>query len=155
MRDSLAKALATWFGCGYSPVGPGTVGAIAAVLIAAALHTYAGWSGLSIGMAGLLLTLPGVWASHIYAKNAGREDPGEVVIDEVAGQLIAVGGAIIVDWKGLLGAFLLFRLFDIWKPSPVREFEQFPGGIGIMADDVMAGVYASLVLALTRWLNVY
>ena len=81
--------------------------------------------------------------------------PGIVVVDEVIGQWIALAGARTLNWKSWLAAFVLFRLFDIWKPPPVRQLEALPGGLGINADDVMAGVYAALVLLLAGWFNLY
>jgi phosphatidylglycerophosphatase A len=76
----------------------------------------------------------------------GVKDPQGVVVDEVIGQWITLAGAGTLDWKSYLAAFALFRLFDIWKPPPVRQLEALPGGWGINADDAMAGVYAALVL---------
>jgi phosphatidylglycerophosphatase A len=85
------------------------------------------------------------------AREAGREDPGFVVIDEVAGQWIALI-AVRPDWRHAVFALLLFRLFDIWKPWPIRKLEALPGGMGIMLDDVAAGVLALVCgLVLARW----
>jgi phosphatidylglycerophosphatase A len=81
------------------------------------------------------------------------KDPGIVVIDEVIGQWIALAGARTLNWKTYLGAFILFRLFDIWKPAPVRQLESLPEGLGIVADDAMAGIYAALVLWLAAWFH--
>jgi phosphatidylglycerophosphatase A len=78
-----------------------------------------------------------------------------VVIDEVVGQWIALGGCSHLNWKAWILAFLLFRLFDIWKPWPVRQLESLPTGTGIVVDDCMAGVYAALVLAAAGWFNFY
>ncbi len=106
---------------------------------------------LAIGtaVAALLLLLIGIPASSIVAREAGIEDPGFVVVDEVVGQWIALVGATIVPWSWLL-AFLLFRIFDIVKPPPARQFDRMHSGFGIMMDDVAAGVFA-LVLV---WLAV-
>ena len=82
-------------------------------------------------------------------------NPGAVVVDEVAGQWITIAGAGAIHWKSALMAFVLFRLLDIWKPPPARQFERLPGGFGIMADDVMAGVYGALVLHALSLLNLY
>ena len=99
--------------------------------------------------------LPGVWAASIVERSSGREDPSIVVIDEVAGQWITLAGVASFSWKGWLAAFLLFRLFDILKPPPIRKLEKMHGGLGIMADDILAGVYGALVLYLAgRW-NIY
>ena len=150
-----ALLLATWFGCGYAPVAPGTVGSAAAVAVALALETWihpAPWLFAALAAA---LFLPAVWAAGAAARAVGREDPGLVVVDEVIGQWIAIAGARTLNWKSWLGAFLLFRLFDIWKPWPVRQLEALPSGWGINADDAMAGVYAALVLLLAGWFNLY
>jgi hypothetical protein len=85
----------------------------------------------------------------------GMKDPQFVVVDEVVGQWLALAGARALNWKAWLAAFVLFRLFDIWKPFPVRQLESLPGGVGIVADDLMAGVYAALVLFLAGWFNLY
>lgn len=77
----------------------------------------------------------------------GRKDPPLVVVDEVIGLWITLAGAAALNWKTWLAAFVLFRVFDIWKPAPVRQLEKLPGGYGIVADDAMAGVYGALVLA--------
>ena len=140
-----AWAVGTFFGAGLLRPGPGTYGSIAAALLwfgaihaarpspqAAALCTLA---------AAILITLIGIPASSIVARESGREDPGHVVIDEVAGQLFALI-AIPADWKHALLALLLFRLFDITKPWPIRRLESLPEGTGIMLDDVAAGLLA-------------
>jgi phosphatidylglycerophosphatase A len=93
-----------------------------------------------------LLFAPAVWAADVTARTVKKKDPGIVVVDEVIGQWIALAGARTLNWETYLAGFLLFRLFDIWKPPPVRQLEALPGGLGINADDVMAGIYAALVL---------
>ena len=84
-----------------------------------------------------------------------RKDPGHIVIDEVAGQWITLAGATAISWRALLVGFVLFRLFDIWKPAPVRQLESLPEGTGIMADDMMAGVYGAVVLYLAGYFHLY
>lgn len=146
--DRAAVLLATWFGCGYSPVAPGTAGALAAVVIAALLAPIVptvAW----IGVVAVLLW-PSIWAASRTAVVVGKKDPGIVVLDEVLGQWLTFSGAAVLDWKTLLAGFLLFRLFDIWKPPPVRQLESLPGGAGIIADDLMAGVYGAVVLLVWR-----
>jgi len=143
----LAILLATFFGAGYSPVAPGTAGSLAAVAIALLLHLPA-WQ---YAVLAALLFLPAVWAAGVTARTLQKKDPGLVVVDEVIGQWIALAGAPTLNWETYLAAFLLFRLFDIWKPPPVRQLESLPGGWGINADDVMAGVYAALMLWLAGW----
>ncbi len=88
-------------------------------------------------------------------ETSGSKDPQFVVVDEVVGQWISLGGAARLNWKSLLAGFVLFRLFDIWKPWPARALEKLPRGYGIVMDDVMAGVYAALVLFLAGWFNLY
>ncbi len=150
-----ARVLATWFFCGYAPVGPGTAGSAAALAIAWLLHRYAGLPAIAFALLAILLAAPAVWAADVTAKQTGLKDPQFVVVDEVVGQWIAVAGATQLNWKSWLGAFLLFRLFDIWKPSPARQLERLPGGTGIVADDVMAGIYGALVLFAAGWFNLY
>jgi phosphatidylglycerophosphatase A len=151
--NRLALAIATWFGCGYAPKGPGTAGALGALLAALLLSRGAGWSPLEAGVAAAILLLPSIWAAGHVAKMQGGKDPQIVVVDEVVGQWLALAGANAWNWQNVLGAFILFRLFDIWKPAPVRQMERWPGGLGIVADDVMAGIYAALVLHLPTWFN--
>jgi phosphatidylglycerophosphatase A len=140
---------------GYAPKGPGTAGSLGAILIAWLLHEYANVGPLSFAALGVVLAIPGIWAAGVVAKELGREDPQIVVVDEVVGQWITLAGATHLNWKSWLAAFALFRLFDIWKPAPVRQLERLPGGWGIVADDAMAGVYAALVLFAAGWFNLY
>ena len=155
MKNKLALAIATWFGCGYSPAAPGTAGSAAAVAIAWLLAEYAGWTAPWFGVLGLAALAPAIWSAGITARVKKTDDPHIVVVDEVVGQWIALAGAAALNWKAFLGAFLLFRLFDIWKPAPVRQLEKLHGGTGIVADDAAAGVYAALVLSLAGWFNLY
>lgn len=150
-----ARWIAVWFGCGYAPKGPGTAGSAGAVAIALLLHAARPVPPFSFAIFAALLLGPGIWAAGETARAAGRKDPQFVVVDEVIGQWIALAGATVLNWKSWLAAFLLFRLFDIWKPFPVRNLESLPGGTGIVMDDVMAGVYAALVLFTAGWFNLY
>jgi phosphatidylglycerophosphatase A len=140
-----AWTVGTFFGAGLLKPGPGTYGSIAALLLwYAAAHTFqpaAATLTISTAIAALAVTLVGIPAATIVARESGRKDPGFVVIDEAAGQLIALI-AIPADWKHAALSLLLFRAFDILKPPPVRQFERLPDGIGIMMDDVAAGVLA-------------
>lgn len=150
-----AWVLATWFGAGRMKPGPGTYGSVAALLLwivaAHLFHPKPLALALATAVAALLITLIGIPASTIVARESGRQDPGFVVIDEVAGQWIALI-AIRPDWQHAALALLLFRLFDIWKPWPIRRLEELPEGTGIMLDDVAAGVLALAVgLAFSRW----
>jgi phosphatidylglycerophosphatase A len=151
--SALARFLGTFFYLGYAPKGPGTVGSLGALAIAWGLNAYLGISGAWIGLCGLLLIAPAIWAAGRMAQDTGSKDPQIVVIDEVVGQWMTLAGALTLNWKSWLGAFLLFRAFDIWKPPPVRQLERVPGGAGIVLDDVMAGIYAALVLYCAGWFN--
>jgi phosphatidylglycerophosphatase A len=150
-----AAVLATWFGCGLFPVAPGTVASLAALGIAWGLHGALGWRPSSFAVLALALLGPAIWAAGVTARQSGSLDPGKVVIDEVVGQWVALAGAIELDWKSWLAAFLLFRAFDIGKPFPVRQLERLHGGSGIVADDVGAGLYAALVLYAIGWIRQY
>ena len=151
----LALIVATWFGCGYAPRGPGTAGSLAALVLAWLLNRYAGVSSIQLAWLALLLAIPGIWAADVVARSSGIKDPQMVVVDEVVGQWMTLAGANVLNWKSWLLAFALFRLFDIWKPPPVRRLERLPGGLGIVADDAMAGVYGALVLSAAGWFNLY
>ena len=151
--NRLATLISTWFGCGRSPVAPGTVGSAAAIAMAIAIERLTSLPPIGFGVLALLLLAPAIWAAGVSARAAKLEDPQFVVVDEVIGQWIALAGASALNWKSYLAAFALFRLFDVWKPPPVRQLERLPGGIGINADDVMAGIYAALVLFGARCFN--
>ena len=146
-----AWAVGTFFGAGLLRPGPGTYGSLAAVLLwfgaAHLLHPAAAPLAFGTAVVALLATLIGIPAATIVARESGRHDPGHVVIDEVAGQLIALI-AIPADWQHALLSLLLFRLFDILKPPPIRQLEQLPAGTGIMLDDVAAGILALIVAQL-------
>jgi phosphatidylglycerophosphatase A len=146
-----AWAIGTFFGAGLLKPGPGTYGSISAVLLwfAAAHIFHPAPIALAIGttIAALIATLIGIPAATIVAHESGREDPGHVVIDEVAGQLIALI-AIPADWRHAIISLLLFRIFDILKPPPIRQLERLPAGTGIMLDDVAAGILALIVAQL-------
>jgi phosphatidylglycerophosphatase A len=134
--------VATAAGAGYFPFAPGTVGsAIGAAIYLLDRHWFANAQLMLIAVTAVV----GTWSAHVAEAHFGREDPGQVVIDEVAGQLItlfATGAGVI----GTVIGFLIFRVLDIVKPWPARQFERFPGGVGIMADDVMAGIYGNVLL---------
>jgi len=148
-----AWTLGTFFGAGLLKPGPGTYGSIAAVLLwyGAAHALQPSPIALAIGtaVAAVVVTLIGIPAATIVARESGLEDPGHVVIDEVAGQLIALI-AIPADWRHAAVSLLLFRAFDIIKPPPVRQLERLPKGTGIMLDDVAAGLLALLVAQVVR-----
>lgn len=151
----LALAIATWFGCGYFPVAPGTAGSLAAIGIAYALVETAQWRPFHFALLALVALPVGIWSAGVTARQSKAKDPGIVVVDEVLGQWITLAGALSLNWKSWLAAFCLFRLFDIWKPPPVRRLEALPSGVGIVADDVMAGIYGALVLFVMGCFNLY
>jgi phosphatidylglycerophosphatase A len=142
----LAVLLATSFGAGFFPWGPGTAGSLVALGIASLLQVYFGQGRMTLLLLTLILFLPAVWAAGRTAAWLGKEDPGIVVIDEVLGQWLTLAGATALNSKSLVAGFILFRLFDVWKPWPVRRFEDLPAGWGIVADDLAAGIYGALIL---------
>lgn len=180
-KPRLAYIIATGLGLGYLPWTPGSWGSLLGILLAwLALHAgrwgfdiTPGWmvftktpaeaqsafAALNFILLDLILilvvSLAGVWAADRVEKYLHKEDPQLVVVDEVAGQLIAYlalafPSAVPVNWKYFLLGFILFRVLDVWKPFPARQAESLPGGLGIMADDWMAGVYAAVGLGLIR-----
>jgi len=148
-----AWTVATFFGAGFGKPGPGTWGSVAAVLLWAAFAQFfhpTPQTLLLVLLAGIAFTLFfGIPAATIVARESGRHDPQFVVIDEVAGQWIALLFSP-ADWRHALIALLLFRLFDITKPFPARQLERLPAGWGIVFDDVAAGLYALGVASLLR-----
>jgi phosphatidylglycerophosphatase A len=138
-----AMQVATFFGIGRLRPGPGTWASAVTVLLWVALCAVLSPSlrtPLAIGLAALV-TMIGIPAATQVARGTGIKDPQFVVVDEVAGQLIALI-AVPLGWKSFLAAFILFRAFDIVKPTPVRQLEAIPEGAGIVLDDVAAGIYA-------------
>lgn len=167
-RPRFSLFIATACGLGYLPKAPGTWGSLAGVLIyflilkklPTALTTkWISIAGFNVQIPVFLactfaitVALIGVWASTRVARHSGLEDPQFVVIDEVSGQMLTYLFALApANWKYLLLGFILFRVFDIWKPFPARQAESLPGGWGIMADDWIAGIYAALGLWLARF----
>ncbi len=129
--------------CGFVPVAPGTVGSFAGLALVWLLRAN-GWGWLEPALLAVVLSV-GVLASRVTETAYQRRDPGVIVIDEVAGMLVTLM-AVPVGVGGAVLAFALFRVFDILKPFPARHAERLPGGWGVMADDVIAGIYAQLVL---------
>lgn len=151
-----AWTAATFFGAGLGKPGPGTWGSVAAVLLWSAAGKFFGLEGNTLLWAtiaaSVLVTVIGIPAATIVAAESGKEDPGHVVIDEVAGQWITLIGSA-VSWRHALLGLALFRLFDIFKPWPVRELEKLPRGWGIVFDDVAAGVLGLIVATfLHKWI---
>jgi phosphatidylglycerophosphatase A len=165
--DYLALLIATC-GVGYLPIAPGTWGsAVGVVLYLLICNLFLRFSTQLMGIEQMVFTLVllififiitglGIWAGTRTEKISGRKDPGIVVIDEVAGQLITFLFVVpLRDYRAMLAGFLLFRLFDIFKPYPIRRLEGLGGGLGIMADDVLAGLYAATTMLILSLLMVY
>jgi phosphatidylglycerophosphatase A len=146
----LALTCATMCGVGYAPIAPGTFGSAAGLLV---------WWLLPaspVVQAAVIVALfaLGSWSGTVAERHFGKTDPGQVVLDEVMGMLITLF-LVPVGWTGALGAFLLFRIADVIKPFPANRLEHLPGGLGVMADDGMAAIYANIalrvVLAALHW----
>jgi phosphatidylglycerophosphatase A len=144
-----ALVVATGLGSGYSPIAPGTAGSALGVLL---FWPLAGRPPAQVLGATAVLVLLSIVAAHYAAKGLGKKDPGLVVVDEVVGQWVSLLLLPFTLWTAVAG-FVLFRLMDVIKPWPARDLERLPGGIGIVADDLMAGIYANLLLrvGLTVW----
>jgi phosphatidylglycerophosphatase A len=151
-KSRLSWLIATFFGVGYLRPGPGTYASVATVLLwwGAGRYLPSPWLLPVAIVAAVLITLIGIPPSTVVARESGVKDPGFVVIDEVAGQMIALV-AVPLNWKYLLASLILFRVFDIVKPFPLRRLEKLPEGTGIMMDDVGAGLYALVLLQV--WLH--
>jgi phosphatidylglycerophosphatase A len=145
----LAVFIATVGYCGYFPIAPGTVGSAAGLLV----YLLVWWTHSPVVEVGLILALfaAGVWSGTIAERFFGGIDPGPIVIDEVVGMLMTLA-FIPVGVSGAVAGFVLFRISDIIKPYPAGRFEALHGGLGVMADDAMAAVYANLALRLLIWL---
>lgn len=156
----MTRLIATFFYSGHLRPAPGTWGSLAGLIAAMLLHLAGG--PLLLVLSTLAMFLLGAWATERHMKETGTHDPGEIVIDEVVGQWLAVlpvsigashaGVGITQLWPGLVAAFLLFRAFDIWKPGPIGWCETIPGAWGVMLDDVAAGWIASLCVAIAAFL---
>src|SRR6266446_2668297 len=147
----------TFFGIGLIGKGGGTVAAMATVALwlgLAQLHLSFAILTVITVLSAIASTVIGIPAGTIVARELGKKDPSQVVIDEVAGQLIALIAAPL-NWKYILASLILFRGFDIVKPPPVRQFERLPAGTGIMMDDVAAGLYALLIVQVLYHFQVF
>ena len=153
MKKGISILFATVFYIGYLPGARGTYASIVTtVLYFLAFRTFHGISPvIHLGFFSLI-TVAGIATANVASKYFGQNDPQVVVIDEVAGQLLTFL-FLPVTWVNLCLGTLFFRTFDIWKPYPIRKSEILEHGVGVMADDLIAGVYANLVLQLIRWLN--
>lgn len=144
--------LSTWFGVGLLPWAPGTWGSLAALPCAWVLVLLGGWPLLLVAVVAVFGI--GIWSSERYSSRSKRLDPGEVVIDEVAGQWLVLC-PVPLDPLGYLAGFIAFRFFDVIKPWPVSWAEKrVRGGLGIMADDIVAAGYGLLVVAALRYIEI-
>jgi len=150
-RDGVAFAIATWFGCGLSPVAPGTVGSLAALPVYFAVRK-AGTVAI-LGTA-LGIAVAGIWAAGVVAARNRTKDPQFIVVDEVAGVLVALAAAPC-SLAGAVGAVVLFRICDVVKPFPARRAERLEGGWGIVLDDVVAGLQAASAMGALRAIGVF
>lgn len=146
----LAVFIATVGYCGYFPFAPGTVGSAAGLLFYALVW----WIGSPIFETAFIVVLfaVGVWAGTTAERYFGGVDPGPIVMDEVVGMLITLAFIPGLGLSGAVAGFVLFRVFDVIKPFPAGRFERLHGGLGVMADDAMAAVYANLSLRAVLWL---
>lgn len=151
----MSRLIATFGGVGDLRPGPGTWGSLAALPLAWAVHALGGF--WLFALATFVIAAVGWWAVERELQGTEHEDPSEIVIDEVAGMFVALwpvsygadfaGTTFLALWPGIVTAFLAFRLFDIWKPGPVGWAEGLDRGVGVMADDLIAGWLAALVVA--------
>jgi phosphatidylglycerophosphatase A len=146
MKTRILFFLATGGGIGLIPGAPGTYAAAATTVIYYLVYRIQFRIRPELHISAIcLITAIGIFAAAEASRRLGKEDPSPVVIDEVAGQLVALL-ILPVNLPNLAAAFFLFRLFDIWKPFPIRRLEPLPNGVGIMADDLLAGIYANILL---------
>ncbi len=147
----LHKFIATFLGIGYFPVAPGTAATAAGVGVAFALAAYPFWYGVVLVLAIIL----GIISADKIEKQSKQKDPGIVVIDEVAGIMIALAFLPLTP-AVMIGGFFLFRAFDMFKIYPINKLESLPGGWGIMLDDLMAGLYTNIILQIAvRMAGIY
>lgn len=148
----MTRIIATWFYSGHLRPAPGTWGSLAALPFAWLIYVLSGPFGLLLATA-LVFSL-GLWATEQETRGQADQDPSEIVVDEVVGQWIALwpvafgaaraGADVLALWPGILAGFVLFRLFDIWKPGPVAWADRRGDALGVMLDDVIAGALAAL-----------
>lgn len=152
----ISTIIASVFGIGYFPVASGTVMSMIAIPFAIWIARAGG--GVALLIASLIAFAIGVWACGAHVRATGREDPSECVIDELAGQWLACAGIALGFGPGSAAefalAFLLFRLFDVLKPWPISAAEKLPGGMGVMADDMVAGLAAAIIGGLVQYFRV-
>lgn len=141
-RGKAALVLATWFGAGLVPRAPGTAGTLAGLPLVLIIKCFGSVYETLVLFAFVIFA---IWVADQSYRLLGRDDPPEVVIDEVAGYLLAVF-LLPASWLSISLGFLLFRFFDIWKPFPINRLEGVRGGLGIVLDDLVAGLYTNLIM---------
>ncbi len=156
----MSKLIATFLYVGYLRPAPGTWGSLAALPAAWLIYALGGWILLAIAIP--VAFAKGLWATHRMTSGQDDHDPSEIVVDEVVGQWIALlpvaigashsGASVLALWPGILTAFLAFRLFDIWKPGPVGWADRKGDAMGVMLDDVIAGIFAAVVVLIGAWI---
>ena len=146
MRGKLARFVATGAYTGYAPVIPGTFGTLPGVALAPLFARLCAHSTALYALALLIAILIAVWAADIVVDQEANSDPQIIVVDEIVGYLLALGFLPHITLGSMLAAFLAFRVFDVIKPFPGRRLEHLPGGLGVVADDLWAGILARLVV---------
>ena len=145
-KRAVAHAVAVWFGCGHVPYAPGTAGTLGAIPLYLLLRPHGVGAVLAAAVA---ITAVGVWASSVVAAELQQKDPQIVCVDEVAGVLITLCAAPF-NLAGVASAVVCFRVLDIWKPWPVSSAEKLRGGLGVMLDNVVAGLLGAALIAAAR-----
>ena len=162
--DALAFFIATGFGSGLMPFGPGTFGSLVGLLISYGLIAWLKTDVIVLQnvliIAAMISAAVGIWSGTRAEKIFDQKDSGQIVIDEVCGQIISfVFIAPFISHTGegwrwwMIAGFLLFRLFDIFKPYPIKGLQELTGGLGVMMDDIIAGIYAAIILSLLIWIR--
>jgi len=147
MNNWLIKFIAAGFGAGYAPKMPGTFGSVLGIGVWLLIQrTGNSWAWIVFAA----VVLPVIWIAGAAERLWGRPDPPCVVIDEIIGMPVALAG-IALDWRLVLTGFAAFRLFDVWKPFPIRQSQKLPGGWGIVVDDLLAGGFACAVTHAVAW----
>ncbi|MBN2242374.1 MAG: phosphatidylglycerophosphatase A [Acidobacteria bacterium] len=152
MKLQISRTIASLLYLGFVPGMPGTYSSIITALVFYWIHSSSGRISSEIHLASVgLITLAGIFASAEISRRTGNEDPSYIVIDEAAGQLLTFLLVPVSAWNVFLG-ILAFRTFDIWKPYPIRKLERLGKGVGVMADDLLAGIYANVALQIINLL---
>ncbi len=147
--NRLAVLVASFGYAGYFPFAPGTVGSAAALIVYALVRSTSSWRLEAVVL--VAVALVGTWSASLAERHFGRTDPGQIVIDEVLGMLMTLA-FIPLTWTGVIVGFFLFRALDIVKPFPANAAESLHGGLGVMADDAVSGVYGNIGMRVLLWL---